>query len=91
VKPRVYVALTRDGKQEIAINDSRQGSLIAQHWNAADRHLSRGESSQLRKFRGKSITDATGKKHRLLTDITELDRLGNAGVLSFESIYARAA
>ncbi len=89
--PRFMVVITQDGRQEIAVNDSRQASLIAKHWNAVDRHLSRGDSSQLRKFRGKSITDATGKKRMLLADIAELDRLGNAGVLSFESIYARTA
>jgi hypothetical protein len=88
---RVMVVLTHGGKQEIAVRDSRQASLIAEHWNAADRYLATGDASGVRRLKGKSITDATGTKHRLLTDLAELDRQGNAGVLSFESIYARTA
>ena len=42
---RVLVVLTHGGKQEIAVRDSRQASLIAEHWNAADRYLSTGEAS----------------------------------------------
>jgi len=88
---RVLVVLTHGGKREIALRDSRQASLIAEHWNAADRYVSTGEASAVRKFRDKWITDANGIKHLLLTDLAELNRLGNAGVLSFESIYARTA
>ena len=85
------VVLTEDGKQEIAVRDSRQATLIAEHWNASDKYLATGEQSPLGKFKGKTITDANGAEHLLLTDTAELDRLGNAGVLSFESIYARVA
>lgn len=68
-----------------------QATLAAEHWNAAHRYLDRGDSSAVRGFRGKSIVDVKGKRIRLLTDLEELERLGNAGVLSFESLYARAA
>jgi hypothetical protein len=88
---RVILVLTHGGKREIAVHDSRQATLAAEHWNAAHRYLDRGDASALRKFRGKSINDANGKRIPLLTDLDELDRLGNAGVLSFESLYARAA
>ena len=88
---RVLSVLKRGGRQEIAVRDSRQATLIAGHWNAVDRYVGTGDASELRKLKSKTITDANGKRHRLLTDLKELDRLGNAGVLSFESIYARTA
>jgi hypothetical protein len=50
-----------------------------------------GDYSRVEKYRGKSIKDADGKIHTLITDRAELKRLGNAGVLSFESLYVRAA
>ena len=42
---RVMVVLTHGGKQEIAVRDSRQASLIGEHWNAVERYLSTGEAS----------------------------------------------
>ena len=37
------------------------------------------------------VTDADGKQLPLLTDVEVLNRLGSAGILSFESLYARVA
>jgi len=88
---RVLVILTLEGLREIAVIDSRQATLLADYWNAVQRYVETGDASALRKFGGKDITDADGKRVRLLTDLHELDRLGSAGVLSFESLYARAA
>lgn len=51
----------------------------------------RGDDSALRKFRGVRIRAASGESIPLLTEPEELNRLGNAGVLSFESLYARSA
>jgi hypothetical protein len=88
---RVILVLTYGGKREIAVRDSRQATLVAEHWNAVDRYLETGDASAVLKFRDMSIVDAKGKSIPLLTDVDELDRLGNAGVLSFETIYAKAA
>lgn len=88
---RPMVVLPPGGKQEIATRDSRQATLIAEHWNAVDKYLSTGDTTELRKLQGKTVTAVDGTKYLLLTDTAELDRLGNAGVLSFESIYARVA
>jgi len=88
---RVILVLTEEGKREIAVRDSRQATLVAEHWNAAHRYLDRGDGSALSRFQGRSVIDAKGKRIPLLTDLDELNRLGNAGVLSFESLYARAA
>ncbi len=86
---RVLRVPTREGLREIAVRDSRQASQIAEYANAVQRYLQTGDASALRKFRRKRITDATGARVPLLTDLDELDRLGSAGVLSFESLYAR--
>jgi hypothetical protein len=88
---RVLVIPTGEGLREIGVRDSRQSTLLGEYWNAVDRYLSTGDASALREFREKYIIDTSGKRIPLLTDLHELDRLGSAGVLSFESIYARAA
>jgi hypothetical protein len=88
---RILVLPTVNGLQEIAVRDSRQASLVAEYWDAVQRYLQKGDESALRKFRGKRIKDATGKSISLLTSTEELDHLGHAGELSFESLYARSA
>ena len=86
---RVLVVPTHEGLREVAVRDSRQASQLAEYWAAVQLYLETGDASAVRRFRGKHITDETGKRIPLLTDLQELDRLGNAGVLSFESLYAR--
>ena len=88
---RVLRILTPQGLQEIAVNDSMQASMLGDYWNAVDEYLITGDDSLVADFRGKRVTDATGDRFRLLTDLSELDRLGSAGMLSFESLYARTA
>jgi hypothetical protein len=88
---RVLVIPSREGLREIAIRDSHQASQLAEYWNAVQRYLQTGDASGIDNFRGKSITDASGKRVPLITDLNELDRLGSAGAFSFESLYARAS
>jgi len=88
---RVLLIPTRRGLSEVGVRDSRQASLLGRFWTAVDRYRDTGDGSALREFRGQHIVDASGKRVRLLTNLPELDRLGSAGVLSFESLYARAA
>lgn len=88
---RVMIVLTAEGMQELALRDSRQASLLAEYWDAVQRYLQRGDDSALLKFRGQHVTDVSGGKIPLLTDVAELDIHGNAGNLSFESLYARAS
>lgn len=87
---RVLVVPSPEGLREVAIRDSRQASQLAEYANAVQKYLETGDSAALRKFRRKRITDASGNRVPLLTDLAELDRLGSAGVLSFESLYAKA-
>jgi hypothetical protein len=88
---RVLLIPTRKGLREIGVLHPSQASLIGQYWTAVERYRDTGDASALREFRGKQIIDASGKRVPLLTHPLELDRLGSAGVLSFESLYARAA
>lgn len=87
---RVLMVPTPYGPREIAVRNSRQATMLAEYWTAVQKYLSTGDTDGLAKFRGRSITDASGAKVPLLTELSELDRLGSAGVLSFESLYSRA-
>jgi hypothetical protein len=88
---RPVVIPTREGQRVIALRDWRKTVLLAEYWNAVQKYLETGDASALEQFRGMHITDAVGTELPLLTDLDELNRLGNAGSLSFESLYARSA
>jgi hypothetical protein len=88
---RILLVPSKKGLIEIALRDSRQASLIGEYWGAVDRYLSTGDASGLNKFKRIRITDATGKRVRLLTDLDELRRQASAGVLRFESLYGRTS
>lgn len=86
---RRFIIPTVDGPTEIAIRSSATASMLGQYWNAVRWFLETGDGSGLRPFRRRYITDAYGNRTPYLTDLDELERLGSAGVLSFESIYAK--
>jgi hypothetical protein len=87
---RVVIAVTRrKGPMEIATNDFRQASKAGKHSAAVQRYMETGDNSALARFKNKYIVDAQGKRIALMTDLDDLDRLGSAGELSFESLYAR--
>jgi len=88
---RVLSLPDKRGLREMAFDDSREASVVGKYWDAVGLYLQTGDASRLREFRRKSVWDANGRRFDLLTDLDELDRLGSAGVLSFESIYARSA
>jgi hypothetical protein len=88
---RVVNVLTTDGRKEIATRDSRQATLVGSHWAAIQKFLQTGDDSALSKFTKKKVVDARRKRFVLLTDTKELERLGSAGVLRFESMYAGGA
>lgn len=87
---RVVMVISLDGLVEVATRDSRQASKAGKHSAAVHRYLQTGDDSALTRFRGKNIIDAKGTRIPLLTDLEELDRSGSAGVLNFESLYARS-
>jgi hypothetical protein len=87
---RIVMIPTPEGMREIAVRESKQVSLLAEYWNALHRYLQTGDAAQLKTFQGKQIKDANGVDVPLPTDLPVLNRLGSAGVLSFESLYARS-
>jgi hypothetical protein len=87
---RPVIVLSINGQVEVATRSFRQASEAGQHSSAVERYLETGDDSALRRFKGKYITDAQGNRIMFLTDLDELDRLGSAGELSFESLYLRS-
>lgn len=88
---RVLMIPGPDGAREIAVRGSRYASQLAKYWSALHWYLQTGDASRLLNFRGQSIKNADGVQIPLPTDRAILNRLGSAGVLSFESLYARTA
>jgi hypothetical protein len=88
---RVLTIPASDGTRELAVRGSKQATLLAEYWNAVHRYLQTGDASRLRKFEGQFIKDANGEQIPLPTNRKDLNRLASAGVLSFESLYARSA
>ncbi|MBA2469158.1 MAG: hypothetical protein H0V37_07105 [Chloroflexia bacterium] len=82
--------LTREGVIVLPVRDSRSASKIAHYMGAVDHYLRTGDDARLRRFRGKGVW--VDKRFRpFITDLDLLDRLANAGEVSFEELYARAA
>lgn len=86
---RLVLIPTVEGPREIAVRSSKQVKLLAEYWNALHRYLQTGDATKLKTFEGKQIKDANGIAIPLSVDLAALNRLGSAGALSFESIYAR--
>lgn len=87
---RVVTVISEDGLREVATRDSRQASRAGKHSAAVSRYLQTGDALPLAPFKDGYIVDAKGERVPLLTDLEELDEMGSAGVLSFESLYARS-
>ena len=87
---RPVIVVSENGPVEVATRNFREASKAGKHSSAVERYLETGDDSALRRFRGKYIIDAQGNRIALLTDTDDLDELGSAGELSFESLYARS-
>jgi hypothetical protein len=87
---RTLMIPTPQGTEEIGVRGLSTASLLGRYWSAVHRYYETGDTSGLQKFRGQSVTAVDGKKYPLLTDLEILNRLGNAGEVSFESLYSRS-
>ena len=84
---RTMTILTATGKKVVSITGSRTASRIAEHRIAVDRFLKTGKRDLLWPFRHKSFR--AGKVgYPFLTDPQTLKRLGFAGEVGFEDLYA---
>ena len=88
---RVLVIPSPDGLMEVAVRSSDIASKIGEYNAAVQRYLRTGDASRLKKFRRLKLLTEKGKRIKLVTDLAELQKLGSAGVLSFESLYRSAA
>jgi len=88
---RPLAFLTDRGNVTVWVRSSRQASVVARYQNAVRYYVQTGDASEMEAYRGQSIRDANGKAWPFLTDRKTVRRLGNAGVLRFESIYREAA
>ncbi len=84
---RVLVIPSPDGLTEVAVRGSETASRIAEYSAAVQKYLQTGDASRLKKFRRMKLLDEKGERIKLVTDLAELQKLGSAGVLSFESLY----
>lgn len=87
---RVLVVPARGGLTEVAVRGSRTASEVSEYFAASREFLDTGDDTKLRRYRRRTFKDASGRDVRYFTDLDELERLGDAGVLAFESIYARS-
>jgi len=84
---REMFMLTERGKIRITVRGSRAASRIAEHASAVDYFLKTGKTNRLRPFRGQSLR-AGKTTYPFITNPNTLRRLGYAGELSYESLYA---
>jgi hypothetical protein len=88
---RVLSVPTARGSREIVVTDSSVAVHIARYLDAIRRYIHNGDASKIVPFRELKLVDAKGRRIRLVTNLRVLVELGHAGVLSFESLYARTA
>lgn len=77
------------GRIEVGVPGSRKASMVSQRLNAQRHFVHTGDTSQLQALAGGTVLDTSGREVPFLTDLDELERQGDLGILSFESIYAR--
>jgi hypothetical protein len=88
---RILVVPASNGLIEIGVRDSRRATKVAKYWAAVQKYLETGNVIPLRAFEGAVIPIAGGGQFSLITDPVQLRVLGSAGVLSFETLYAKTA
>jgi hypothetical protein len=86
---RVLRVPVHGGRIEVGVAGSRKASAVSKRANAQRYFAATGDTSQLRALEDKTILDASGREVPFLTDLEELERQGDLGQLSYESIYAR--
>lgn len=84
---RTLHMLTSQGKIAVTVRGSRTASRIAEYWVAVDHFLKTGKTELLRPFRGQSIR-ASKVAYPFITNPNTLRRLGYAGEVAFEDLYA---
>lgn len=89
--PRILVVPIEGELKEVRVRGSRAASQLAARLSAQREFLATGNDAKIRTLQREKVYDASGREIPFLTELDELERLGDAGILSFESIYARRA
>lgn len=84
---RIMMFYDERGPTTIRIKSSKAASLIGQYHAAIKKYTETGDDSNLLKFKGKAILDATGKKYEFNTNKKQLNEFIRSGDVRFESIY----
>ena len=67
--------------------NSKEASKLAAYQSAVKKYLETGDDRDLRKFNRMKLKTRQKTSLPFLTDLEQLDRLGDAGELSFEDLY----
>jgi hypothetical protein len=86
---RVFGVPVHGGRVDVAVRGSRSATVVSERAIAQRRFVRTGETAQLHTLEGLTLLDASGREVPFLTDLDELERQGDLGMLSYESIYAR--
>src|SRR5688572_29735611 len=57
-----------DGLRDVTVRDSKQASLVGEYWNATHAYLAKGDASDLKRFAGLHVTDASGERIPFVVD-----------------------
>jgi hypothetical protein len=79
------------GYDVYAVRGSGRATLLSNRLHAQRYFLETGDDSEINELRDTVVQDIHGREVPFLTDLDELERLGAAGALSFESMYAHSA
>jgi len=82
--------LTPGGLAVLDIRSSKTASRLAHYWHAVDTYLRTGDRRLLARFVGQRFR-AEGQLVAFITDPHLLDRLANAGQVTFEDLYEATA
>jgi hypothetical protein len=80
---RDMLILTPQGTMPVAIYGSKKASQLGLYFSAVGNFLRSGDADALREFEGQSIAG-----HALITDLTTLTSLAEAGALKLDEVYA---
>ena len=86
---RPLVVPVHGGRIEVGVIGSRKSTALSDRLRAQGHFISAGDASRLRALENVTILDAEGREIPFLTDPEELERQGDLGFSSFESIYAK--
>lgn len=86
---RVFSVPVHGGPIDVAVRGSRAATVVSERAIAQRQFARTGDTSRLHALEGTTLLDAEGREVPFLTDPDELERQGDLGMLSYESIYAR--